>query len=116
MQQAKFVFLIGLMVLIHLHLKAQQTNGFDSRGLSDSGRMIFEKIIYHSGHCNGTCPQIDLEIDSNGVILLKRDIWSKKGVTDPRKSGNFKGKIDPETYFGLCTRLFASDYAHLEFP
>jgi hypothetical protein len=26
---------------------------------------VLEKIIYHAAHCNGTCPALDLEIDSN---------------------------------------------------
>lgn len=80
------------------------------------GQLVFEKLIYHSGHCNGACPQIDLEIDSNNNVLLKREFWKGKGVIDNHRSGNFKGKIEPKTYFSLITTLIASNYIDMKFP
>jgi hypothetical protein len=50
-------------------------------------------------------PAIDLEIDSNFDVFLKREIWKEKGETDEARSGNFKGKIDPHTYFNLFAVL-----------
>ena len=109
MQPSKFIFLIGLICLGHLNLKAQAEN------TSGDQKLIFEKIIYHSGQCNGICPEIDLEIDSNNNVLLKKSIWKEKGLIDNHKSGNFKGKIDPKTYFNLMANLIASDYSNLKF-
>jgi Domain of unknown function (DUF6438) len=75
-----------------------------------------EKVIYHSSHCYGTCPAIDLEVDSNYDVALKLDVWGAKGETDKHLSGNFKGKIDPHTYFKLVAALVSSHYADLKFP
>lgn len=99
-----------MLALINSNLKAQPTIP------PGSEKLIFEKIIYHSSHCNGTCPQIDLEIDSNRTFLLKLDIWKGKGVTDDHKSGTFKSEIDPKTFFNLFANLIASDYTNLKFP
>ena len=77
---------------------------------------VLEKIIYHAAHCNGTCPALDLEIDSNYGVLVKRDIWSAKGKPDKRRSGNFKGKIARSAYLNLLTTLVRSNYTELNFP
>ena len=110
MEFLKFVFLIGILGLVHLNIKAQPTH--------DPGteKPVFEKIIYHSSHCYGTCPKIDLEIDSNLCIILKREFWKAKGVNDRHGSGNFKGKITPKVYFDLVANLITCDYINLKFP
>ena len=110
MKSSKLVFAIGVIGLIHLNLNAQPTR------TSSNEQLTVEKIIYHSSHCNGTCPQIDLEIDSNGNIFLKREFWKGKGVTDKHRSGNIEGKIGPKTYFNLVANLIASDFTSLKFP
>jgi hypothetical protein len=75
----RIAFLTQILALITPNLKAQPT--------TTSEKLVFEKIIYHSTHCNGTCPQIDLEIDSSNDVLLKREIWNGKGVVDNHRSG-----------------------------
>jgi hypothetical protein len=110
MNSAKIAILVGMLGLMTSKLKAQPTAGLSYE------KLVFEKIIYHSSHCNGTCPQIDLEIGSSRTFLLKRDIWKNKGVADNHKSGAFKGKIDPTGYFNLVCILISSDYTNLKFP
>jgi hypothetical protein len=110
MYSKRFALLFGVLGFINSNLKAQPMPG------TGNEKLIFEKIIYHSSHCNGTCPLIDLEIDSNRTTLLRLDIWKGKGVTDKHKSGTFKGKIEPKTYFNLIAILIGSDYANLKFP
>lgn len=102
--------LIGMLGLINSNLNARGTNGPGSQ------KFVFSRIIYHSTHCNGTCPQIDLEIDSSGNVLLKREFWKAKGEVEDHGSGSFKGKIDPKTYFDLIATLIKSDYSKLKFP
>jgi hypothetical protein len=109
MQPRKLVVLVSAIALLHSTSTAQSRT-------TTTTHWALEKIIYHSGHCNGTCPAIDLEIDSNNNVLLKRDIWTAKGVTDKHHSGSFKGKIDPHTYFNLIATLLSSDYSNLTFP
>jgi hypothetical protein len=109
MQKSKLAILISIFGLYQPNLKAQKFDSFTKH-------LVVEKIIYHSGHCNGTCPAIDLEIDSNYDVFLKRDIWLGKGESDKFRSGSFKGKIDPHTYFNLVATLISSKYTELKFP
>ena len=76
--------------------------------------IVFEKIIYHTTQCFGDCPIIDLEVDSNYDVYLCRFIYAN--TQDSAKSGFFKGKIDPHTYFNLTATIISSDYEHLKFP
>lgn len=110
MEFLKFVFLFGILGLLHLNIKAQPTDNPDDK------KLVFEKLIYHSSRCYGTCPQIDLEIDSNLNIALKREFWKRKGVRDKRMSGSFKGKIKSGVYNNLVAHLIACDYINLKFP
>lgn len=109
MQNLRFAAITSMIGLLPLTSLAQ---------IADTGAkyLVLEKIIYHSSHCNGTCPALDLEIDSNYDVLLKRDIWTAKGESDKRRSGNFKGKIDPRAYFNLFATLVRSNYLVLKFP
>ena len=106
MQTFKSTILLGLAVSFQLALHAQTTTKY----------LTLEKIIYHSSHCNGTCPVIDMEIDSNYNVCLHREIWTGKGEPDKYRSGNFKGKIDPHAYFNLSAALISSNYVNLKFP
>ena len=76
----------------------------------------FTRLVYHSSHCNGTCPAIDMEIDRNRNILLHREIWSKKGETDENASGYFKGRLDADTYAELEHFLSNSGYYNWIWP
>ena len=106
----KFVALVGILGLINASPKTKPIVG------PGKDKLIFEKIIYHSSHCYGTCPGIDLQIDSNRIITLKRDVWKAKGVTNIPESGSFKGRLDPKAYFNLIAILISSDYVNLKFP
>jgi hypothetical protein len=105
-----FAALLGIIALVNSHLKVEPTN----RRARE--KLTFEKVIYHSSHCNGDCPAIDLQIDSARNIVLKRDIWKEKGVTDKHASGSFRGKLDAKTYADLIAILVWTDYANLKFP
>ena len=76
----------------------------------------FEKIIFHTTRCFGSCPVIDMEIDSKRRVKIHREIYKGKSQTDKKASGNFKGMIDLKTYRKLIDTLAASDYTHLKFP
>jgi hypothetical protein len=81
-----------------------------------ASHFVLEKLIYHSSRCEGPCPAIDLEIDSNYDALLKLDVINAKDEIDIHQSGGFKGKIDPHAYFDLVAILIASNYTELKFP
>lgn len=52
------------------------------------------KIIFHSSACYGSCPTIDIQIDSSRAVTVNRVIFAehtKGGDTDITKSGMFTG-------------------------
>jgi hypothetical protein len=86
-------------------------------GLNQNAQpLVFTKIVYHSSRCYGTCPEIDLQIDSSRNILLHRQFWKSKGETEDHRSGNFIGSIDTRTYSNLIAILISSNYTKLKFP
>lgn len=78
----------------------------------------FEKIVFHTTQCFGSCPVVDMEIDSNRNVVVHRVIFKGKGRghEDDGLSGNFKGTIDVTSYKRLIDTLVASNYANLKFP
>ena len=75
----------------------------------------FEKIVYHSSRCFGSCPQIDLQVSSNREILVHRELFTGKNPA-PTGSGNFKGTLSQADYDELMKVLTESDYKNLKFP
>ncbi|OCA80275.1 hypothetical protein BBH99_16055 [Chryseobacterium contaminans] len=71
----------------------------------------FEKLVYHTTNCYGTCPVIDLEIDKNGNIYLSGEF-----LNDKNKSGQFKGKLSDELLNELMYILKTSNLRTWSFP
>src|SRR6187399_743486 len=89
---------------------------FSLPGKPEKAPFVFEKIIFHTTRCFGSCPVIDMEIDSKRRVVIHRAIYKGKSQIDKKTSGNFKGKLDLKTYRELIDTLKASDYTHLKFP
>ena len=69
--------------------------------------IIFEKIVYHTTNCFGSCPIIDMEIDSNRNVYLKGEFY-KDGLgfeIDSIRSGQFAGKLNDTLYNELIDIL-----------
>jgi len=78
-----------------------------------------EKIIFHSSLCFGTCPKLDIEIDSNHMAFLKRAVINEVGGNwnlNQIKSGNFKGKLTDSSYNELVRLLQSCFLRDLKFP
>ena len=105
----KIVLPFGLVWLIQFKGSAQTWDSVNKA-------LVLERVIYHAGPCNGICPTIDMIIDSNRDVYVRRRLWTAKGEPDKAHSGNFKGKIDRHTYFNLFAELASSHYAGLQFP
>jgi hypothetical protein len=75
----------------------------------------YSKIVYHLSRCNGTCPSIDLEIDSNKAIYVNREFYKTKSEIDSANSGRFKGKLTPEQDKMLLEVLKKSNLDSLQF-
>ena len=76
----------------------------------------FQKIVFHASRCFGTCPQIDLQLDSNRNIYVNRQFFTSKGEQDKVHSGQFTGVLDNAAYKQLVKILAASDIEHWSFP
>jgi hypothetical protein len=80
--------------------------------------IVFEKIIYHTTSCYGTCPTIDLEIDSNRNIYLSGSFYDSTSMfkKDTAASGNFTGRLNETQYNRLISILQTCNLKTLEFP
>jgi hypothetical protein len=74
------------------------------------------KIIFHSSRCNGTCPSIDVEIDSSRKIFVYREYYKTKSDLDKRFSGQFSGSLDQSKYNKLIELLQNCSLDTLQFP
>src|ERR1700704_53537 len=75
----------------------------------------FPKIVFHASRCFGTCPQIDLQLDSNRNIYVNRQFFTSKGEQDKAHSGQFTGVLDNAAFKQLVKILAASDIEHWRF-
>jgi len=80
--------------------------------------IIFEKIIYHTTSCFGSCPTIDLEIRNDKSVYLKGQFYKDNSMfeIDSIKSGLFKGKLNDTLYAELIDILQTCNLKTLTFP
>jgi len=66
-----------------------------------------EKIIFHSTGCFGSCPILDIEIDSNKQILYETIVFKERGnpKIDSLLTGDFKGNLRDSNYAQLNSIL-----------
>lgn len=69
---------------------------------SDNG---FEKIIFHTSKCFGTCPEYHLELNKKKEIKLFIEKAYNKRAIDSLKIGYYKGKLDNEKYSELISLI-----------
>ncbi|BCY29056.1 DUF6438 domain-containing protein [Flavobacterium okayamense] len=65
----------------------------------------FEKIIFHTSKCFGTCPEYHLEINKKKEVKLFIEKAYQKRKIDTLKIGYYKGKLDNETYSELISLI-----------
>ena len=73
------------------------------------------KLVYHASRCNGSCPSIDLEIDSSKAVYVNREFYKTKSEMDSANSGRFKGTLTQEQDIKLMEVLKKSNLDSLEF-
>lgn len=80
--------------------------------------IVFEKIIYHTTSCFGSCPTIDLEIRNDKSVYLKGQFYKDYPMfeTDSIKSGLFKGKLNDTLYAELIDILQTCNLRKMSFP
>jgi len=67
----------------------------------------FEKLVFHTSACFGSCPEINFMIDSLRNIKINANYFidSYGSKIDKEKSGNFIGKLDKKTFNELTDLL-----------
>lgn len=80
----------------------------------------FEKIIYHSSGCFGTCPTYHLEVlNDKNIKLYAETVYSGGRFTermeDVEKMGYFVGELDNKTYEKLIKEINTIDIENLTF-
>ena len=80
--------------------------------------ILFEKIIYHTTSCFGSCPTIDLEIKNDKSVYLKGQFYKNNSMfeVDSSKSGVFIGKLNDALYAELIDILQTCNLKTLSFP
>lgn len=80
--------------------------------------ILFEKIIYHTTSCYGSCPTIDLEIKKDKSVYLKGQFYKDNFMfeVDSSKSGVFIGKLNDTLYSELIDILQTCNLKTLYFP
>lgn len=69
----------------------------------------FEKIIFHTTKCFGTCPEYHLELNNNKEIKLYIEKAYQKRELDTSRIGYYKGKLDKVTYVEFLELLEKMD-------
>jgi Domain of unknown function (DUF6438) len=105
MTKIKFLFTILSLMMTLSFCNAQSSN-----------KLNLSKIIFHLSRCNGTCPKIDLEIDSAKNVYVSREYFKSKSETDKTYSGQFKGNLSQKDYNKLLKLLQSSNIDTLTFP
>ncbi len=72
---------------------------------SKKSEIKFEKIIFHTSKCFGTCPEYHLELNKKKEIKLYVEKTYQKRKIDTLKIGYYKGKLDKKTYSELISLI-----------
>jgi hypothetical protein len=76
----------------------------------------FEKIVYHTTTCFGSCPEIDLEIDSNKRIYIHASyLMDSSSQINEKRSGRFEGELRDSLYNELILSIQTCNLKTLEF-
>ncbi len=101
--------LIVLLAFIYFSSIAQEDS-------SSKKEFQFNELTFHSSACNGTCPEISLNIRNDRKIQLIRTIYKAKGLAETLLSGAFKGSVKDEDFVQLIDLLKKANLDSLNFP
>ena len=107
----RITFSFALMAMVILFSCKSQPVG----NVKPAEDFKLSKLVYHVSRCNGTCPSIDLEIDSNKAVYVNREFYKTKSDIDSANSGRFKGTLTQEQDIQLMETLKKSNLDSLGF-
>ncbi len=76
----------------------------------------FTGLTFLSSKCNGTCPDMSMNLYEDKRIEISRAIYSKKGQADTTLSGNFKGTLSEKEFTKVVSLLKTIDWDTVTFP
>jgi hypothetical protein len=76
----------------------------------------FEKFVYHSTRCFGTCPSLSLEVNADKTARVQRQFFESRGKEQAENSGSFQGTLTNKQFNILMKAIKASNYESLKFP
>ena len=77
---------------------------------------VFSGLTFLSSTCNGTCPDISMNLYDDKSIEISRVIYKKKGLVDTTSSGNFKGSLSDKEFNKVVSLLKAINWDTMTFP
>ena len=76
----------------------------------------FSGLTFLTSTCNGTCPDISMNLYDDKSIEISRVIYKKKGQVDTTSSGNFKGTLGDKEFNKVVSLLKAINWDSVTFP
>ena len=76
----------------------------------------FTGLTFLSSKCNGTCPDISLNLYDDKRIEISRVVYRKKGQVDTTLSGNFKGTLSEKEFNKAVSILKTINWDTVTFP
>lgn len=93
---------------------------FDAQCQSTTTKPIkefeFKGLTFLSSACNGTCPDISMNLYEDKRIEISRAIYSRKGQVDTPLSGNFKGILSEKEFNKVVSLLKVINWDTISFP
>lgn len=108
------IYLSLILSIILLHsCTAEPTNNKTNEDV-----LHFDKIIFHTSMCFGTCPTYHLEVENNKSLRLYAErVYSEDSYdTDSTKTGYYTGYVTDTTFDKLNSELGQLNIDSLEFP
>lgn len=105
----KLIYSLVFLMCLNISCKSQTISKIDTS-------FEFFDITFYSSECNGTCPDITLNINSQKKTQLIRQIFKSKGVVDTSKSGGFKGELSQKDFDKLILLIKDINWDNVDWP
>lgn len=101
---------------VRLESETKQISSKPLKFVQDSS-FTFNKLIFHTSACFGSCPVINLEISSDKSIRFTGNYFKDENFDeiDSARSGNFSGQLSDQLYNELIDLIITSKITEMEY-
>ena len=98
-------------------LKSGEIASIFNQEYAQDSSFTFNKLIFHTTSCYGSCPVIDLEISSDKSIRFSGNYFKDGDFNelDSARSGNFTGQLSDQLYTELMDLIISSKITEVDF-